>query len=65
MLIVLSAVLTMSLVLVAVGGLTAAFVYALTDSLEAGVATGLVGGFLSWLVVYLMPDLLVVLPEDL
>jgi hypothetical protein len=55
---VLSAVLTMSIVLVVVGGLATILVYSLTDSLETGLAVGLLAGLLGWLDVSLIPDFL-------
>jgi len=62
-LIVLSAVLTMSMVFVVVGGLATILVYFLTDSLEMGLAVGLLAGLLGWLGVSLMPDFLMALQD--
>jgi hypothetical protein len=55
-LIVLSAVLTMSLVFVVLGGLATLLAYHLTNNLETALAVGLLAGLAGWFGVSLVPD---------
>ena len=56
-LIVLLAVLTTSMVFVAVAGLATICVYASTHSLEASLAAGLIAGIAGWMGLSLVPEL--------
>ena len=63
-LIVLLAVLSASMVFVAVAGLATIWVYATTDRLAASLAAGLIAGIVGWMGFSLVPDLFAGLQED-
>ena len=62
--IVLAAMLTMSMAFVGVCGVAGILIYAMTDSLEVGLAAGLVVGLLGWLGVHFVADLLIIVPAS-
>jgi hypothetical protein len=63
-LIVLLAVLSASMVFVAVAGLATIWIYATTDRLAASLAAGLIAGIVGWMGFSLVPDLFAGLQED-
>jgi hypothetical protein len=63
-LIVLLAVLSASMVFVAVAALATIWVYATTDRLAASLAAGLIAGIVGWMGFALVPDLFAGLQED-
>ena len=63
-LIVLLAVLSASMVFVAVAGLATIWVYATTDRLAASLAAGLIAGIVGWMGFSLVPDLFAGMQED-